>query len=88
MGRLKQIKSKEDRVREGISLLKQLRDSGVRENLGGFQELKSRISEWVSSDTGWEGTILFPEHGRIAEVELPRYDNKAAGINFKQKKFY
>jgi hypothetical protein len=86
MGRLKQIKSKEDRVREGISLLKQLKDAGVRENLGGFQELKARISEWVSGDGGWEGIILFPEHGRIAEVNLPRYDNKAAGMNFKIKR--
>jgi hypothetical protein len=86
MGRLKQIKPKEDRVREGISILKQLRDAGVKEHLGGFQELKSRISEWVRGEDGWEGTIPFPEHGRVAEVELPRYDNKAAGINFKIKR--
>jgi len=85
MGKVKQVKTKEERVQEGISLLKQLKEAGVKELYGGFQELKERIKEWVNLGESWEGTIGFPEHGRMAEVQLPKYNNRAAGINFKVK---
>ena len=88
MGKVKQIKSKEDRLKEGINILKQLRDNGVKEYSLGFIDLKTKISEWVSSEGSWEGNIDFREYGRIAEVELPKYDNKAAGLNFKVKKVF
>ncbi len=85
---VKQIKTKEDRLKEGIHILKQLQDNGVRDYSLGFIELKDKISEWVKSEESWEGTIDFRDYGRIAEVELPKYDNKAAGINFKVKKAF
>jgi hypothetical protein len=88
MGKVKQIKKKEDRLKEGINILKQLRDNGVKEHSLGFIDLKTKISEWVSSEDGWEGTIDFREYGRIAEVDLPKYDNRAAGLNFKVKKAF
>lgn len=88
MGKVKQVKSKEERLKEGINLLKQLRDNGVRDYSLGFIELKTKISEWVSGEEGWEGTINFSDYGRIAEVDLPKYDNRAAGINFKVKKAF
>ncbi len=88
MGKVKQIKTKEDRLKEGINILKQLRDNGVKEHSLGFIDLKTKISEWVSSEDGWEGTIDFREYGRIAEVDLPKYDNRAAGLNFKVKKAF
>lgn len=85
---VKQIKSKEDRLSEGINILKQLRDAGVRDYSLGFIELKEKISEWVKSEDSWDGTIDFRDYGRIAEVELPKYNNKAAGLNFKVKKAF
>jgi len=89
MGRLpKQIKPKQERLLEGINILKQLRDAGVKEHSLGFIELKQKISEWVSGEGSWEGTIEFMDYGRVAEVELPRYNNKAAGINFKVKRAF
>jgi hypothetical protein len=87
MGKPKQPKSKEDKLKEGLNLLKQLRDGGVKDNSFGYIELKTRISEWVSNeDSQWEGTIDFREYGRVAELELPRYDNRPAAINFKVKR--
>jgi hypothetical protein len=87
MGKLpKQIKSKENRVKEGVALLKQLREAGVLDRSLGYIELKMKISEWVNSENSWEGIIDFRDYGRVAEVELPKYDNRAAGINFKVKK--
>ena len=88
MGKPKQIKPKADRLSEGINILKQLRDNGVKEHALGFIELKTRISEWVQGEDSWEGTINFSEYGRVAEVELPRYDNRAATVNFKVKKAF
>jgi hypothetical protein len=86
MGNGKQVKTKADRLKEGIAILKQLRDAGVKEYSLGFIELKTKISEWVNSENSWDGVIDFSEYGRVGDVELPRYDNKAAGINFKVKK--
>lgn len=83
MGKVKVPKTKQERVQEGISLLTQLREAGVKELFGGFQELKHKISEWVNTGDPWEGTISFQEHGRIADVQLPRYNNRAAGIHFR-----
>jgi len=88
MGKQKEIKTKEDRVKEGVHLLKQLRDNGVKEHSPGFIELKTKITEWINSDNSWEGTIIFKEYRRIAEVELPKYNNRVAGINFKVKNFF
>lgn len=87
MGKLKILKTREERVTEGINLLKQLLDAGVKQHLS-FQNLKQKISEWVTTGNPWEGTITFTEHGRIAEVNLPKYNNRAAEINFKVKKSF
>ncbi len=88
MGKIKEIKSKEDRVKEGIHLLKELKGAGVKEHSFGYIELKTKITEWISSEEGWDGTIGFEEYGRQAEVDLPKYNNRSAGINFKVKKAY
>lgn len=88
MGKVKQIKSKEDRLKEGINILKQLRDNGVKEYSLGFIDLKDKISEWVKSEDSWEGSIDFSDYGRVAEVDLPKYDNRSAGVNFKVKKVF
>jgi len=85
-GLMKEIKCKKDRVQEGISILKQLRDNGVKEYSLGFVELKTKITEWISNECSWEGIIDFRDYGRVAEVELPKYNNKAAGMNFRIKK--
>jgi len=85
---VKQIKTKVDRLKEGINILTQLRKAGVQDYSLGFNELKEKISEWVKSEDSWSGTISFSDYGRIAEVELPKYDNKAAGLNFKVKRAF
>lgn len=85
MGKPKEPKTKEERLKEGISLLTQLKNANVKELIYGYQELKRQISEWVNTGEAWEGTIPFPEHGREAVVELPKYNNKAAGIHFNVK---
>lgn len=82
----KKDKTKEDRLKEGLSLLNQLKTNGVRANSLSFLDLKQRISAWIETGDPWDGTVPFPEYQREAIVSLPKYDNRAAGINFKVKK--
>lgn len=88
MGKPKQEKTQEERLTEGVSLLKQLREAGVKDNGMGFQMVKAQISEWVRSGESFAGTISFAEHGREAELQLPKYNNKSADICLKVKKVY
>lgn len=88
MGKPKQEKTQEERLTEGISLLKQLREAGIKDNGMGFQLVKAQISEWVKSGESYMGTISFAEHGRVAELQLPKYNNKSADIRLKVKREY
>ena len=78
----KKEKTKEERLKEGISLLTQLQKGGVRSNALSFMDLKQKISTWVDSGEPWEGTVPFPEYSREAVVALPKYNNRAADIHF------
>lgn len=78
-------KSKSDRLAEGVSILTQLRDGGVRKNSLGFLLLKREITTWVDKGTKWEGSIPFQEYGREAIVWLPSHGKKAATLHFKVK---
>jgi hypothetical protein len=76
-------KSKSDRLAEGVSILTQLRDGGVRKNSLGFLLLKREITTWVDKGVLWEGSIPFEEYGREAIVWLPSHGKKAATLHFK-----
>ena len=82
----KKDKTKEDRLKEGLSLLNQLKTNGVRANSLSFLDLRQKISLWIETGDPWDGTVPFPDYQREAIVSLPKYDNRAAGINFKVKK--
>lgn len=76
-------KSKSDRLAEGVSILTQLRDGGVRKNSLGFLLLKREITTWVDKGVLWKGVIPFEEYGREAIVWLPSHGKKAATLHFK-----
>ena len=76
-------KTKSDRLAEGVSILTQLRDGGVRKNSLGFLLLKREITTWVDKGALWEGAIPFEEYGREAIVWLPSHGKKAATLHFK-----
>jgi hypothetical protein len=86
MGKQKVEKTTKERLEEGISLLKQVKEAGIKENTLSYQELKRRVSEWVKSGESWEDRMEFPEYGRMAEIHLPKYNNRAADILLKMKK--
>lgn len=81
----KQEKTKEARLSETMNLLTQLQTGGVRKNSLSFMDLKQKMSSWVDTGLPADYVVPFPEYGREAIVCLPRYNNKAATINFKVK---
>lgn len=85
MGRPKQPKPQADRLREGISLLTQLREAGIRENSVAYFQTKQAITDWVRTGEPYEDTIDYSEFGRTGHLSLPRYTNRAADIQLKVK---
>ena len=79
-------KPKEDRLREGVHLLKQLQQAGVASVAPGYMDLKEQITQWVETGERWEGRITFPSYGRYADVVLPKKATQTATIAFKVKK--
>ena len=76
-------KTKEERVKEGIQLLRQLKDTGVDVSYIAFKEVQERISDWVNTGDAWTGKIKFPDYGRVAEILLPRRVGAVASIAFR-----
>jgi len=78
-------KNKEDRLKETMNLLQQLQENGVKKTSLSFLDLQKKMGAWVQTGISADYVVPFPEYGREAIVSLPRYDNKAATINFKVK---
>jgi len=79
-------KTKEDRLGEGLELLRALLRTGVGEDEPAYLDMKSKISEWVNTGVSWEGRIDFPDHGRYANIRLPKNSINTATLAFKMKK--
>jgi len=79
----KHEKTKEDRLSEGLKLLKDMLDIVKNKELTAYVELKNRISEWVTTGKAWDGRIEFTTLGRYALVSLPKTALKAAEITLK-----
>ena len=72
-----------ERLKEGVTLLKKLRDLGIGDTDPGYKEMKVRIDEWVKGEDGWTGTVDFVRWGRRAFVILPRILKREAVCNLK-----
>jgi hypothetical protein len=75
-------KSKEDRVKETVHILNQLKEAGVSER-GSYIVLKEEMTKWINTGEAWSGKIPFPEYGRVAEVVLPSSSKHTATLAFK-----
>jgi hypothetical protein len=75
------IKSQKERVQEGISLLKQLKEYGIPETEPGYLELKSHITAWIKEGKKFNDIVYFPRFGRKAEVVLPIKLGRVSSIN-------
>ena len=78
------LKTKEERLKEGLHILNQLKEGGVSQTSSGFMDLKTKVSEWVMNGKSWDGRIEFPEYGRYAMIELPKSAKVSASLAFKR----
>jgi hypothetical protein len=76
-------KSKADRLKETIRLLKELQRVGFHETDSGYMEVKRIMTQWVNDGEEVSSVVSFIRHGRDAHVELPKRADKAASIRLK-----
>ena len=76
-------KTKADRLKETIRLLKELGKIGYSELDIGYNELKKLMTDWVGDGEKRDAEINFPKQNRVAIVSLPKREDKAATIRMK-----
>jgi len=75
------IKSKEERVKESITILNKIKGLGINPTDPGFRDLSIQFSDWVKGEESWTGEIEFCRHQRTAKVHLPIEKGKTATCN-------
>lgn len=76
-------KSKSDRLKETIHLLKQLGKMGYTELTPGFPEIQTTLKQWVQDGEECAKDIDMFRENRIAELRLPKFANKAATLKLR-----
>ncbi len=73
-------KTREQRIIESVEILKNIKSVGADKDPG-FQGVKEKLDEWVSTGEQWQGHVDFPRYGRYADIILPsRADRKPTCI--------
>ena len=81
------LKSKMDRVKESITILKKLQELGIPTNEPGYTFTKQQLDLWIQGGDRWEGRVDFPRFQRRAEMVLPvRPDRVVSMTIFAPKK--
>ena len=62
--------SKAERLQQGITLLKKLRETGIAKENGGFVEIQGLVSAWVTSGEPLTTTVPSPRYDRDAVLTL------------------
>jgi hypothetical protein len=76
-------KTREDRIKEGVEILRQLLGTGVIKEEPGYITTKTLIDKWVTEGKRIEERVEFPRYGRRLELVLPRRGDRAAEAVFK-----
>jgi hypothetical protein len=76
-------KCKADRLKETIRLLKELERVGLSEAVLGYSEIKRVMTQWVMDGEKNYVEVDIPKMNRIAQVSMPKEDDKAASILLK-----
>lgn len=79
-------KPKEDRLREGLALLRQLTGVGVPATDPGYQTIQKLVSTWVATGEAVQTSVPLSRVDRVAELLLPRRRQNTASLLLKQVK--
>jgi hypothetical protein len=76
-------KTKFDRVKETVRLLKELQNHGISDSNDGYMQIKKCMDEWIYTGVKAEHEIHLRTYKRVAIITLPDTDSKAAEIVLK-----
>lgn len=77
------MKSKADRTKESVHILRQLKEIGIMETSLGYIEMKKAFDTWIDNGPSWKGKIRFPECNRMADVILPVNDKAFVSVKLR-----
>jgi hypothetical protein len=64
-------KTKGERVREAITLLKKLQEVGIHSEDLGYKATKNALDKWISDGSEMTEKIEFMRYGRVGHLTLP-----------------
>ena len=76
------LKTTEEKLKESIHILSQLREAGISHYDPSYKELSTRFSDWVKGTEVWSGTIAFYRYNRKAVINLPQKKKYTAKVDF------
>jgi hypothetical protein len=79
MPKLKE-KTKGDRVKETITILRKLMEFGIMDHTDAYLKTKEYLDEWIQTGEEAQHLIDFSKVKRTGILTLPKYENKAAEL--------
>ena len=79
-------KTKYDRVKETVSLLKGLLNNGISDTNDAYSQTKAHLDEWIKTGEAATHVIEMRTYKRTAYLTLPRTADKAAEMVLKAQK--
>ena len=78
-----ELKTKFDRVKESVEILKKLQEFGVHISEPGYVKTKEILDAWISDGESRSDKIPFPRASRIGHIVLPKFQGKNASYVLK-----
>lgn len=79
-------KTKYDRIKETVNLLKGLLNNGISDTNDAYSQTKAHLDEWIKTGEAAEHVIEMRTYKRTAYLTLPRTADKAAEMVLKAQK--
>ena len=76
-------KSYADRVKEDVTVLRQLHEYGISSETSGYSELKHRMDTYIKTGDPWMGKVPMPDIKKTAHLLLPRRARDAIQLSLK-----
>ena len=76
-------KTKYDRVKETVHLLKSLQSNGISDTNDGYTTTKAHMDEWIKTGEAAQHTVEFRTYRRRGYLTLPNTADKAAEMVLK-----
>ena len=76
-------KTKGERVKEAVTLLKKLQEVGIHTEDSGYKQTKNALDSWISDGAEITEKIEFMRYGRIGHLTLPYHSGNTPTLTLK-----